>query len=321
LSGEVLIPHNAPLIPLNSLHPCVPKSLMLFSSTMNRQLISLHGGHSGQFCNHAKDNLEDIILEYIRLGFKQVGISEHVPPVSDDFLYPDEIMAGMTAHSLMDRFVAYFTTVRMLKEKYKDRITIYAGMETETVTGYKTHIPMLVSRFQPDYIVGSVHHVNDICFDYSKQWYEKAVESCGSVNTLYHAYFDRQYEMIMRIKPFVVGHFDLIRIFDPDYEQRLMQPDIVKKINRNLERIRSMGLVMDFNLRPLARGEKEPYITRSILEKAAKMKIRTVPGDDSHGVSEAGNHVDTAIKILRKHNFSTRWPVPKLLDTVKKGLE
>ena len=68
------------------------------------KLISLHGGHSGQFCNHAADMLEDIILQYIHLGFKKVGITEHVPPISDQFLYPDEKSAHLTVCDINKRF-------------------------------------------------------------------------------------------------------------------------------------------------------------------------------------------------------------------------
>jgi len=56
-----------------------------FPNMKTAELISLHGGHSGQYCNHAEDLLEDIIQKYIQLGFKKVGITEHIPPVSDFF--------------------------------------------------------------------------------------------------------------------------------------------------------------------------------------------------------------------------------------------
>ena len=70
---------------------------------------------------------------------------------------------------------------------------------------------------------------------------------------------------------------------------------------------------MDFNLRPLARGEKEPYITASILKIAKEMEIRVVPGDDSHGIEQAGLNVDKAIKILETYGFETRqWPDPQI---------
>lgn len=276
-------------------------------------LISLHGGHSGQYCNHAEDLLEDIILRYIELGFTKVGITEHVPPVSDDFLYPDEVKLNLTADNIYKRFKDYFTEIFFLKEKYASKIKIFAGMETETYSGYANHIRKLILTFHPDYIVGSVHHVDDICFDYSKEEYDKASLNCGSHDALYEKYFDQQYEMIKTLKPFIVGHFDLIRIHDKDYKQRLLQPKIIKKIIRNLELIKSLNLVMDFNLRPLARGEKEPYITTSILKMVKEMGIPVVPGDDSHGVDQAGGHVDTAIAILKKYGFQTRWPNPVLL--------
>ena len=50
--------------------------------------VSVHGGHSGQFCGHAKDTLEEIVLAYIDQRYPWVGITEHMPPVSDAFVYP-----------------------------------------------------------------------------------------------------------------------------------------------------------------------------------------------------------------------------------------
>ena len=39
------------------------------------KLISLHWVHSGQYCNHARNLLEDIILRYIELGYTKIGIT------------------------------------------------------------------------------------------------------------------------------------------------------------------------------------------------------------------------------------------------------
>ena len=200
-----------------------------------------------------------------------------------------------------------------MKKKYAPKIKIFAGMETETYKGYVDHIKNLISTFQPDYIVGSVHHIDDICFDYSKEKYDRAVSVCGSYDVIYEKYFDLQYDMIKALKPFVVGHFDLIRIYDKSYKDRLLLPQIKQRIKRNLSLIKSLNLVMDFNLRPLARGEKEPYIAPSILKTAKKMGLRIVPGDDSHGVKEAGKNVDRAIEILDTYKFETQWPDPVLL--------
>ena len=61
---------------------------------------------------------------------------------------------------------------------------------------------------------------------------------------MYEKYFDLQYEMIKELKPFVVGHFDLIRIHDKTYEQRLLSPPVHERILRNLFLIKKLGLVM-----------------------------------------------------------------------------
>jgi histidinol-phosphatase (PHP family) len=276
--------------------------------------ISLHGGHSGEFCCHAEDRLADIIAQYIQMGFRQVGITEHIPPVHAKFLYPEEIAQGLTMDHMYQRFAQYFATIRQLKADLADRIRIFAGMETEAFTGYLPHVRHLAAEFSPDYLVGSVHHVADICFDYSLKTYGAAVRVCGSVEDLYMAYFDRQFEMIQAVRPFVVGHFDLVRIHDPDYTKRVLQPEIAQKIDRNLDLIKDLNLIMDLNLRPLARGEAEPYPARSILEKTRSRQIPMVPGDDSHGVAQAGKHVDAGIRQLEKMGFDTQWPVPRLLE-------
>lgn len=277
------------------------------------QLISYHGGHSGQYCNHARDRLENIILRYIELGFARVGITEHIPPLNDQFCYPDEKEKGLTADDLQKQFQDYFKEIKHLQKKYASEIKIYAGMETETVTGYVDHVKKLITTHKPDYIVGSVHHIDDVCFDFSEKEYEKVLKACGSYTVMYEKYFDQQYEMLRELTPFVVGHFDLVRIYDPDYKNRLKIPAIEAKIERNLDLIKAKNLVMDFNLRPFLKGGSEPYITESIIKKAKSKGIRLVPGDDSHGVDEAGLNIDKAVQLLTDYGFDTQWPKPQIL--------
>ena len=48
--------------------------------------------HSGQFCpGHAKDRLEDIILHAIKIGYKTIGLTEHMPRTDVADLYPEEV--------------------------------------------------------------------------------------------------------------------------------------------------------------------------------------------------------------------------------------
>lgn len=277
-------------------------------------LVSVHGGHSGQFCNHASDTLEEIVRRYIEKQFSWVGITEHTPVIIEDSLYyPDEKESNLTPELLLERFAGYMPECRRLQEKYQDTIQIFSAMEIETYTGYEQFVPYLISRFQPDYIVGSVHFVDDIGFDYSPSFYNRAVHNAGDIDQLYCRYFDQQYEMIKFLEPSVVGHFDLIRIFDDEYKSRILKPRILNKIERNLELIKKLDLIMDLNLRSMYKGAEEPYISRSILKLARELEIAVVPGDDCHGLNTVGNCLPEGIKILKDLGFSTDWRKPELL--------
>jgi histidinol-phosphatase (PHP family) len=119
--------------------------------------------------------------------------------------------------------------------------------------------------------------------------------------------------MIKLLQPAVVGHFDLIRIFDPGYKERLLLPEIMERIKRNLQLIGELELILDFNLRSLLKGADEPYISRVILEMAVEMGISVVPGDDSHGLGSVGANMEKAVAILRELGCNTNWKEPKLI--------
>ncbi len=273
-------------------------------------LVSAHGGHSGQFCCHAKDRLEDIIKEYIGKGFLWVGITEHMPPAGDKYLYPDEIACGLNAQTMKKRFEAYTKECKRLKEKYASRIKILVGFETEAYDGAIELAQKLMAEFEPDYIVGSVHHVNNIPIDETKENYLKAVKSAGSTDNLYCRYFDIQYELINALNPEITGHFDLIRIFDPDYKMRLKKPRIWKRICRNLDLIKNKNLALDLNVRAFLKGADEPYPSLSILKKAAGLGIKAFPGDDSHGVKDVGLNIEKGMAFWEKANFSETFLKP-----------
>lgn len=275
--------------------------------------VSVHGGHSGQFCHHATDSLEEIIQLYIAKQFPWVGITEHAPAISEELLYPDQRAAHLTPEFQLNRFASYIQECRRLQRKYSSDIKIFAAMEIETYSGYEQFVPYLLNKFQPDYIVGSIHFVDDMGFDYSQEQYDQTVAAAGGIIPLYCKYFDQQYAMIKLLKPSVVGHFDLIRIFDPNYKQRWLQPEIMDRIKRNLQLIAELDLIMDFNLRSLLKGADEPYISRVILDIARQLGIAVVPGDDSHGLSSVAANMAEWVAFLGELGFDTNWPEPKLI--------
>ncbi len=271
--------------------------------------ISLHGGHSGQFCDHARDTLADIVAAYHAAGFECVGLSEHMPPLSDDWLYPDEVELGRAAGWMLDRFALYVAEARRLKREYAGRMRILVGMESEWYPGCGPWVAELRGRFGLDYVVGSVHHVGGICFDFSKEDYARAAQQAGGIVPMYAAYFDAQLEMMQVIQPEVVGHLDLIRIHDAEYPVRFESPAIWTRAVRNLAWICGEGSILDINARSLLKGQAEPYPCAPLLRQGASMGISVSFGDDSHGVQDVAKGIEAVDVMLAGCMLrESQWP-------------
>ena len=56
-----------------------------------------HHSHSGQFCGHANNDLEEVIQAAIAKGFHSFALTEHIPRQLIDF-YPEEVTLPVTLH-------------------------------------------------------------------------------------------------------------------------------------------------------------------------------------------------------------------------------
>lgn len=94
-----------------------------------------------------------------------------------------------------------------------------------------------------------------------------AVEIGAREAMMYERYYDQQYEMLVALRPRVVGHFDLIRLMssDPDRDVRAW-PGVWERIERNLAFVASYGGWLECNSSALRKGLSEPYPCRPIAE-------------------------------------------------------
>ena len=150
------------------------------------ELVSVHGGYSGQFCGHADDALSDVVQAYVDAGFRWVCLTEHMAPNRPDFIPADE--APLDVERVNARFRSYFMEARRLQKAWAGVIDIYVGFETEAFSGYRETVAAAINSFRPDLIVGSVHHVSDVLFDDSRRttglpWIEPAASTRSTLHT------------------------------------------------------------------------------------------------------------------------------------------
>lgn len=247
---------------------------------------SYHGGHSGQYCRHAKGRLEDVVAAASRAGFTHYGLSEHCPRHREQDLYPDERDLGPAG--LVTAFDAYMREARRLQQAYKGELDVLVGFETERLPpgDWAGRMTELRDRYHADFIIGSVHDVDGIWIDMNPETTAKAAEACGGVEALQCKYFDALAELVITLRPEVVGHLDLVRKFDgaePSFSAKALTA-----AKRTLEAVRAVGALLDVNPGALRRGLSPVYPMPTLLARAQQMDIGVTLGDDGHGPHDVG---------------------------------
>ncbi|KAI9869929.1 MAG: histidinolphosphatase, partial [Pleopsidium flavum] len=250
-----------------------------------------HHSHSGQFCGHATNTLEEMLQAAIGRKMTVFALTEHMPRDSEEDLYSGEIETSVTPAKLITTFDAYYHEAVRLRDLYASQIKILIGVEIDWIRpSSQQWIEGLLQKYQFDLFIGSVHHVHAIPIDYDTQGYIRAQkQSGGTEEKLFEDYFDAQYELLKALKPPIVGHFDLIRLKSRDPEGSFEnRPAVWRAINRNLEFIAGYGGLLELNSASLRKGMSEPYPKAEICKAFSKRGGRFTLSDDSHGTDQVG---------------------------------
>ena len=257
---------------------------------------SYHGGHSGAFCRHAKDSLEEVVARAIAAGFTHYGLSEHAPRFRAEDIFPDETDLG--PDGLQAAFRRYADEAFRLRDAYRDRISLLVGFETERLppADWQTRMREIRDSAPFDYVVGSVHDIDGMVVDVSAERTAAIAEALGGREAMQIRYFRALAELVSTLRPEVVGHVDLIRKFDgPDAR---FAPAVMHEIERVLEAAREANSALDVNCGAYRRGLGPVYPLPQILERAHAMGLRVTLGDDSHGVGTVGVGLDACLAAI-----------------------
>ncbi|KAI1161083.1 histidinol-phosphatase [Nemania serpens] len=249
---------------------------------------------------------------------------------------------------LAPRHAAYLEEAQRLQALYAPQISLLIGFEGEWMRpAYQSVVAELASDPAIDYFIGSLHHVNGVPIDYDKDYYARAMASVDVGATLtngtashgtsadattttttvepgrgdkivgdveareeamYERYYDQQYEMLVALRPRVVGHFDLIRLMsvDPGRDVRRWR-GVWERIERNLAFVASYSGWLECNSSALRKGLAEPYPCRVIAEKWLSLGGKFTLSDDSHGIAQVGTNFERALAFLSSLDVTTLW--------------
>ena len=265
-------------------------------------MVSLHGGHSGEFCEHAAGTLEEVLEAAVARGFGVFGVTEHAPRSAARFLYPEEVEKGWSVGDLERDFTAYAGRSAELAAAFAGRLTVLRGFEAEVVpeASWAREMAGHRRRHRFDYTVGSVHHVDEVQIDGRPEQLAEVVRGRGGLAAAEVAYYRAVERMVETLRPEVVAHFDLIRKLAAPFG-RLDGAAGRRAAERALQAVAAAGSILDVNTAGLRTGLGHPYPAPWIVRRAAAMGIPFCFGDDSHGPAMVGDGIEAARDYLLAH--------------------
>ena len=233
-------------------------------------------------CNHAKGSMKSYVERAIELGIDIYGFSEHAPMDFDE-----------QYRLKFEEMNAYVHDVQSLQKEYKDRIKILLGYEVDYLKG---HIDKRVINSKVDYLIGSVHFLDTWGFD-NPEFNEEY--SKRNIDNVWQEYFSNIEDMAQTGYFDIVGHFDLIKVFN-----FLPKKDIRSIATPALKAIKKANMVIELNSAGLRKPCKEVYPSESLLEVAYELDIPITFSSDAHAIGQVGFKYDEVVKLAKKIGYS-----------------
>jgi histidinol-phosphatase (PHP family) len=268
--------------------------------------VSLHGGHSEAYCDHATGTLAQVLDAAVDFGYTTFGVTEHAPRVAERFLFDEEIRRGWGVDKLAAMFEAYAADLADLVKKYAERLEVLRAFEAEAVPddSYAELMLGYRARYGFDYMVGSVHHIREIIIDGPPELFAAAASAVGGLEPLAVAYYEAVARMVRALRPEVVSHLDLIRRNAPSPES-VETPKAREAAFRALDAVAETGAILDLNTAGIRKGLGCPYPRPWLVREAHARAIPFCFGDDSHGPGQVGFGLDQARDYLLENGVRT----------------
>lgn len=245
-------------------------------------------------CHHAVDEDEAYVRQAIARGIQELGFSDHAP-----LRHPDGSQASFRVP--MEQAQEYVDSLRALRDKYRDRITLHIGFEMEYCPGYFESMLSCVKEFGAEYLILGQHFLADA--------FPNAIVSAEDGHTPAHltTYVDNVIAAMKTGKFLYVAHPDLLRYDTGD-------PFYRTEMTRLCTAARDLHVPLEINM--LGLGTNRHYPNDAFWTIAGEVGCLAVIGCDAHEPGMIGHPsvLAAARKLAVRHGLTVveRLPVKGL---------
>ncbi len=257
--------------------------------------------HTHSCFDDGKDVLENYVKAASDKGLKALGFSAHAPL--------NEANEWCLAKN---KLASYCRKVKILKDKYREKIDIYLGLEMDYIPRTSEDFVKIFNNCALEYNIGSIHLVKnketgELWFiDGPEENYVNGIEKIfdGNVKSAVKAFYDQSCEMVIKEKPDIIGHIDKVKMHNRGRffsEHEKWYQDL---INRLLKVIADNQTIIEVNTRGKYTGKSDGFFpSTAILEKCYINNIPVMISTDAHEPSQVIKLFDEAISLLHDIGF------------------
>jgi len=233
-------------------------------------------------CNHAEGSIDDYIRAAIEKEIDIFGFADHAPMDFDK-----RYRMGF------EEMREYEAEVREAADRYQDRITIRLGYEVDYLPG---HMDERVLKVPVDFLIGSVHFIGGWGFDNPEfiGHYENA-----DLNKIWRDYFDAVEAMARSGLFDIVGHLDLIKVFNYRPEG-----DIRPLAEGALDAIAAAEMTLELNAAGWRKPVGEAYPSLDLLRMAYDRGIAVTFASDAHKPEQVGYKMAELHALAREAGYT-----------------
>jgi histidinol-phosphatase (PHP family) len=230
-------------------------------------------------CRHARGQPWELAAQAAKLGFREIGFSDHNPMPRDDF--DDWRMRAAE----LDEYVELVNAAR----RAHPGLEIKLALEVDYLPEARDWILELAGRHPWDYLIGSVHYLwSGWAIDNPRQMSNWKAHDALEIWTLY---FERL-TMAAESGLFdIIGHADLCKRFCFYPRQ-----DCAPLYTRFLQAAGRGGMAMELNTAGLRKDCREIYPSPRFLRLAAEAGVPITFGSDAHAPEEVGLNFADAVQ-------------------------
>ncbi len=251
--------------------------------------------------------MEDVVRDAMALGLQEICFTDHVDyGIKRDWDDPRGILyrpggpgepEGMPVANV--DYPKYVSEIMALQEKYRGRIGVKLGLEFGAQTHTLSQYRELFARYPFDFIILSVHQVED------QELWNGSFQKGRSREEAYLRYYEELLALVRQYRDYsVLGHLDLISRYDKQgsYPFEALRP-ILAEI---LKTVISDGKGIEVNTSSRRYGLSDMTPSRDILKLYRELGGTVVTiGSDSHKKAHLGACIRETREELKALGFRT----------------